>query len=325
MGQLRELQFCGEPWTLMQENGRVICLEKEGFGTVFVTKDVIIYLNKNKDLQYKILSVLYEQHLLKIEKRVCICIREEQKCFFEDVVDKTCFTIAELLGLFPENIAEILERTLLNLSRQFPNRGQEIILEDKNQERKILPYYCCFAKDEQEQQFIINAMREKKWLFDKINIHGMQMEWPLKITVTGWLAIANTLKRTDSKNVFVAMKFDDSTNTAWEYMQKAISELGFNPIRIDKVKFNDEINGQILLHIKQSAFVVADITGHRNGVYFEAGFAMGLKKDVIFACSEVSFKETHFDVSHYNIIIWRDEQDLYEKLKDRIQGTIALK
>ncbi len=160
-------------------------------------------------------------------------------------------------------------------------------------------------------------MFEKNWL-SKIN---ETYTWPLKITVTGWLEIGNNLKRTDSKNVFVAMLFDNSTNIAWEFMQKAIKEMGFNPLRIDKVEFN----GQILLNIKQSAFVVADITGHRNGVYFESGFAMALKKDVIVACSEVDFEKKHFDVSHYNIIKWKDEQDLYEKLKDRIQGTIVLK
>ncbi|WP_059369329.1 hypothetical protein [Treponema endosymbiont of Eucomonympha sp.] len=121
------------------------------------------------------------------------------------------------------------------------------------------------------------------------------------------------------------MMFDEKTNEAWKCVHKAISELGFNPVRIDKVEFNDEINGQILLNIKQSAFVVTDITGHHNGVYFEACFAMALKNDVIFACSEVDFEKKHFDVSHYNIIKWKDEQDLYEKLKDRIQGTIALK
>jgi nucleoside 2-deoxyribosyltransferase len=242
---------------------------------------------------------------------------ESQRVPYKYPQRHVCLTVEEILSLFPENIMEILERTLLNIYRQYPELGQET---------KALPPYCFFAKDIQETQFVIEAMREKNWLYPpKNNIQNIYNLFPLKITVAGWIEINNMLKRTDSKNVFVAMMFNDDTNEAWKCIQKAVSELGFNPIRIDKVEFNDEINGQILLNIRQSAFVIADITGHRNGVYFEAGFAMGLKKEVIFACSEAEFEKKHFDVSHYNIIKWKGEQDLYEKLKDRIQGTMALK
>ncbi|WP_162510846.1 hypothetical protein, partial [Treponema endosymbiont of Eucomonympha sp.] len=307
-------EFCGLTFNLTGEPSFsesslqvLYCLENVAFGTLDIADDVIKYCNDRKEVQYKILSLLYEQHILSVEKNFAIVLREEQRIKWTYPQCARCFTVDELLGLFPENIMEIQSHTILNLARKYPDYGQEVA---------DLPYYCFFAKDEKEQDFIIDAMFEKNWLSKIDGIHT----WPLKITVTGWLEIESTLKRTDSKNVFVAMMFDEKTNEAWSYMQKAISELGFNPLRIDKVEFNDEINGQILLNIKQSAFVVADITGHRNGVYFEDGFAMALKKDVIFACSEVDFEKKHFDVSHYNIIKWKDEQDLYEKLKDRIQG-----
>ena len=31
---------------------------------------------------------------------------------------------------------------------------------------------------------------------------------------------------------------------------------------------------------------------------------------------------THFDINHYNFIVWKDGEDLYNKLKSRIMATV---
>ena len=111
----------------------------------------------------------------------------------------------------------------------------------------------------------------------------------------------------------------------YDAIEKAVKETtGILPGRIDKKQFNTQIVGEILFEISNCGFVIADVTGHRNGVYFEAGFAMGKKKPVILCCKKDDFNNTHFDISQYNHIIWDNEEDLYVKLKDRILGTILL-
>lgn len=86
--------------------------------------------------------------------------------------------------------------------------------------------------------------------------------------------------------------------------EKAISDAGYEPMRIDRREHNGKIDDQIIVEIKKSKFVVCDFTGHRGGVYFEAGFAMGLGKPVIWCCKEDYFNDLHFDTRQYNHIKW---------------------
>ena len=57
-------------------------------------------------------------------------------------------------------------------------------------------------------------------------------------------------------------------------------------------------------------------------MYFEAGFAMGLGRPVIWTCRKDDIDNAHFDTRQYNHIVWENEKELYEKLKNRIEATI---
>ncbi|MDR1898221.1 MAG: hypothetical protein LBR10_15700 [Prevotellaceae bacterium] len=140
----------------------------------------------------------------------------------------------------------------------------------------------------------------------------------------GWIEIGKLIQRNYSKQVFVAMSFDDTMIPAYQAIEKAVKECDFIPIRIDKKEHNNEISGEILYEIRKSHFVISDVTAHKNGVYFEAGFAIGQKKPVIWSCHKDDFEKVHFDTRQYNHIVWKDENDLYKKMKDRIMGTIMI-
>jgi nucleoside 2-deoxyribosyltransferase len=78
-----------------------------------------------------------------------------------------------------------------------------------------------------------------------------------------------------------------------------------------------------LSEIRRSRFVVADFTGHRGGVYFEAGFAMGLGLPVFWTCRKDGLAGLHFDVRQYNCIDWDDPADLATRLRFRIEAVIG--
>lgn len=59
----------------------------------------------------------------------------------------------------------------------------------------------------------------------------------------------------------------------------------------------DRIDDKILAEIRRSGLLVADFTGHRQGVYFEAGFALGLDVPVIWCCREDEIEKAHFEHS----------------------------
>ena len=123
---------------------------------------------------------------------------------------------------------------------------------------------------------------------------------------------------------FVAMWFDSSMTEAYEIgIKPAIeTDCDLKAIRIDRVEHNNQITDEIMAGIRGAEFLVADFTGHRAGVYYEAGFARGLGRTVIYTCREDSFDKRHFDTSVINHIVWKDPADLRTKLANRIKATV---
>src|SRR5205085_48812 len=93
---------------------------------------------------------------------------------------------------------------------------------------------------------------------------------------------------------FVAMWFSNPTEAIYEdAIAPAIVAAGFKPFRIDKKEHTNKIDDEIIAEIRRSRFVVADFTcglfeangeirsEPRGGVYYEAGFAQGLRTPVI--------------------------------------------
>ena len=78
-----------------------------------------------------------------------------------------------------------------------------------------------------------------------------------------------------------------------------------------------------MAEIKNSRFVIADVTDQRPGVYFEAGYAIGLGLPVIWSVRENDLRNVHFDTRQYNHIVWKGEDDLEEQLYNRVLAVIG--
>ena len=137
----------------------------------------------------------------------------------------------------------------------------------------------------------------------------------------GYARIDELQKSTaNGKNVLVAMKFGEDTKPLREAIRTGICNAGYIAIFIDEVQHNDFITPELLKHIKNSKFVVVDLTHQNNGAYFEEGYAMGLGKPVIQLCK--IGVNLHFDVAQKNTIMWDTESDIPQRLKNRITATI---
>jgi hypothetical protein len=139
-----------------------------------------------------------------------------------------------------------------------------------------------------------------------------QSTWLMRLTMRGWEKFAE-LKRQGaaSSQAFVAMWFDDTTEEAWTNgLQKGIAASGYEPLRINLKEHVNKICDEIIAEIRRSRFVVADYTGHRGGVYYEAGFASGLGLTVIPTCRKDKVNKLHFDVRQYNCIDWETPAEL---------------
>jgi hypothetical protein len=125
---------------------------------------------------------------------------------------------------------------------------------------------------------------------------------------------------------FCAMWFSEEVRPVWlEAIEPAILGAGYRPVRIDRVEHNNKIDDEIIAAIRRSRFLVADLTGHRGGVYFEAGFAMGLGLPVVWTCAEADLASVHFDNRQYNFVLWKPTEiaDFRARLTNRIEATLG--
>ncbi len=130
---------------------------------------------------------------------------------------------------------------------------------------------------------------------------------------------------TASSQGFIAMWFHDDMNAAChEGFEKGIERAGYDPRRVDQVEHINKIDDEIIAQIKASKFVVADFTGHRGGVYFEAGFALGLDIPVFWTCRQDNMDDLHFDIRQFNCINWETPAELAERLSKRIEAVVGL-
>ncbi len=107
-----------------------------------------------------------------------------------------------------------------------------------------------------------------------------------------------------------------------EGFEPTLKDLGYTPIRVDQGHQRDKVDDYIMASIRKSALLVADFTGMRSGVFFEAGLALGLNKPVVWTCREDCRGQIgeHFDTRQYPHLLWTDVPDLCKKLRDKIEA-----
>jgi hypothetical protein len=145
------------------------------------------------------------------------------------------------------------------------------------------------------------------------------------LLVTGMLKLEELSEPGNSSATgFVAMNFDRTMNDAWTNgFEPAIHASGFSALRISDKDYVGGITDQIMAEIRRARFVVADYTGQKAGVYFEAGFALGLGLIVIPTCREDEVSKLHFDIKHLNTLLWSDPGQLADKLAKRIRAVVS--
>jgi len=141
----------------------------------------------------------------------------------------------------------------------------------------------------------------------------------------GWNRYESLKKgQSNSKTAFMAMPFGvDSVNTAYEEcFVPAVKAAGFSLERVDSQPEAGSIDDRIRVQIRNAKFVVADLTNKNAGAYWEAGYAEGLGKKVIYTCEEKHFLEhqTHFDTRQFFTVIWNS--DALDNASERLTAVI---
>jgi hypothetical protein len=152
------------------------------------------------------------------------------------------------------------------------------------------------------------------------------------LTFAGWERYQELERGVSSTNTkaFMAMKFNDAKldNMLKNYFQPAVESTGFSLQKLDDNPVAGLIDDRMRVEIRLSRFLIADLSHGNAGAYWEAGYAEGLGKPVIYTCEKSVFedeeKKPHFDTNHHLTVVWDEgePEKAAEKLKATIRATV---
>jgi hypothetical protein len=223
---------------------------------------------------------------------------------------------------------ESWRRVAATHARSSVSNRLDLLLRWFEQRTKYAGYYMPLGEDIHP---LVNAFNHKEVVFLTATLVAQgfleirpNRESEFRISARGWErlhpATAGVLG-----TCFVAMSFDPTLNAVFdEGIYPALeSDCGYQVIRVDRTPHNDSITDRILAGIRSSQFLVADFTGQRQGVYYEAGFAQGLGHPVIRTCRDTDFDTLHFDTRQFFHLKWSTPVDLRTSLANHVLATIG--
>ena len=186
--------------------------------------------------------------------------------------------------------------------------------------RYIFYYALSYCSDKEEMRYLFNYLQELKFI--TFNGHTFY------ITVKGFEKNTLNIK---SKTAFIAMWFKDSSSMCElkKNIQLAVKNAGYEALRIDDIEHLDKVDDQILVRVKEARFIICDLTSEkekpRGSVYFEAGYAEGQGKPVIWTCNKELENEIAFNVRQYPFLFWEQDKmdEFIKKLQYRIENNIG--
>jgi nucleoside 2-deoxyribosyltransferase len=247
--------------------------------------------------------------------------------------------LSELGMEIPDINMSILKEIEQSIPEYNPSDKQYLFLRNISQKSKYpgdivaidprFDYPLAWASAPEELFFYIRFLIERGLLISsgnrKDSLAGGNKPVAVAISPYGWEYLDKYEQRAiELSQAYVAMSFSNAMNTAWEKAIKpAINDAGYKACRVNSTQHSDKINAKIIAEIKNSMFLVADVTQQQRVVYFEAGYAIGRNLPVIWCVRKDDLKNVHFDTRQYNHVVWETTDELKEKLYDVICAVVG--
>lgn len=152
------------------------------------------------------------------------------------------------------------------------------------------------------------------------------------LTLDGWERYEQEVRgKIAGRYGFIAMKFGDDvldrfvSSTVKPGVKIAI---GYDVVDLRNVARAGVIDNIMREQIRDASFVLVDLTHDNSGAYWEAGYAEGLGKPVIYLCERGKFDQakTHFDTNHCTTVTWviGEEEQFVQELVATLRRTLNL-
>jgi len=297
------------------------------------------YYDINRD---KFISFLYYNHeklnpKYPNKKKIYILGSEELLNSYREKYPNSHLLTPEIIeNWYPKTFSEKVDLFLLNLYNKSKYMGDNVTIPFEEAENACFTVRSTGESNGntiEQVNFFIKYLKEQELITYQTSFEKYCL------APKGYQRVDELQKINSSNpNVFVSMAFNDETKDTREAIRKGIIDAGYSPEFIDEIIHNHQIVPEMFRMIRECRFLILDITDPNYGAYYEAGYALGLGKEVIICCSkEVFIKKyetdeekkyqkylkPHFDIAQKQILVWDDHKDLTHKLSEWIKAVIG--
>ncbi len=186
---------------------------------------------------------------------------------------------------------------------------------------------CVFAwcSLPEEAQFYLDSLLDRRLVSVDPKPRRNDARLTVQVTAEGFDYLEKHHRSsTLTRQVFVAMSFAPELLALYaQGLRPAIEKAGYVAFRVDDVPHTERIDARVTNAIQDSRFLVADATGARPNVFYEAGFAHGLGKTVIWTVQDTDYDAVPFDTRQYPHVIWTEPSDLIDELSALIRAVVG--
>lgn len=131
------------------------------------------------------------------------------------------------------------------------------------------------------------------------------------LTLDGWERYeAERHGKISGRYGFIALKFGDAVLDPFvrDFVKPAVQQIGYELVDMRDAARAGVIDNLLRSQIRDAAFLLVDLTHDNPGAYWEAGYAEGLGKPVLYICEKNKFDhhQTHFDTNHCTTVLWEE-------------------
>lgn len=139
-------------------------------------------------------------------------------------------------------------------------------------------------------------------------------DWPaLARKVVG---LAEELSVPREVSVLMSYEHDVELDEVYRTVREVCAGFGYRARRVEEDNTVGRIVPAIMQQIERSAFVVCDLTGLRDNVFYELGYAEGRRKPVVLCARRGTVLP--FDLHDHPTLFWHDATDLHDDLAEKI-------
>jgi hypothetical protein len=162
---------------------------------------------------------------------------------------------------------------------------------------------------------------------DLIQRYGLPFNFIEKdINLVEWIPklVEQSEKLRNQQTCFIAMPFGPEFAEVFQAISISVAAAGYRPIRIDGQIFTRSIVDLIYEEIRRAKLVIFVATARNPNVFYEAGFAVALHKEVITVTDELS--QLPFDIRDRSAIAYGKDMDLLQMaLQEKLIGLTKVR